>query len=149
MPNGARDLRSNRIAVGETGRRPREIGIEREPRPRTVVVRPLHAKPSGWVVPASVVPASPTKTSSESRARPHTATVVWSFGIRIERTPNSPPRVRTSGVTLSAGSPVAGSMRDRRSAGIVAVIAVAEVAVQLEPGRGREHDAELGTDETR
>jgi hypothetical protein len=58
----------------------------------------------------SVVPASPTYTSSESESRRHNASELWSPGITSVRTPSSTPLALTSGATRSTGSPVFGSV---------------------------------------
>jgi len=57
----------------------------------------------------SVMPASPTKTSSESIASHHAAADGTRPADGAQRTPNSWPRSGTSGRTGETGSPVRGS----------------------------------------
>ena len=110
---GARDVVTGRIVVGESRARER-----RRRRRRSATARSA----SSWSTPrptrrlgrpASVVPASPTNSSSESSPRYHSESVDCSPRTRTVRRPNSAPFARTSGVTGSAGSPRGGI--DRRS----------------------------------
>ena len=130
--DGAGNLRSGRIVVGEASRRPRQVGVQREPRPRTVVVGPLHAEPAA-------------RPSGFRRAR-----VADEDELRIEgQAPDGDRRLQlrdedrahaefTAACAHERRHPVRRVARrridgDRRAASIVAVVAVSEVAIQLEP----------------
>ena len=147
LADGAGNLRSGGIVVGEARRRPRDVGVQREPWPWTVVVGPLHAEPA----------AGP---SGFRRAR-----IADEDELRVQRqAPDGDRRLhfrdedRTHAeLTAACAHERRHSVRrvarrwidgDRRPSGIVAVVAVSEVAVQLDLRRRRKHDTELRAQET-
>ena len=70
----------------------------------------LNSTPQRSLAPlGSVVPASPTKRSSESSSRYQSASDVFQRGRQAVRRPSSAPLDRTSGSTGSTGSPLTGS----------------------------------------
>ena len=90
---------------------------------------------------ASVVPASPTKTSSESISNCQSDTVLCTCGILTVRTPISAPRARTRGVLSSAITPRASLCESHARRSHIAVPVCVRGHVYRNPRDGR---AEVG-----
>src|SRR5690606_24620428 len=92
----------NRARANEASSSTRSWGRGRQKFAQVRPMRPLASL-------GSVVPASPTKSSSLSSSTPQTASVVCQPAAGMARNPTSAPRDRASGSTGSTASPVAGS----------------------------------------
>ena len=110
---------------------PGEIGVEQQPRQRDRSGCSTRCRGAGWRRLGSVVPASPTNTSSESEVE----LPQRERALQARRWPRCARRARSRVAhqrrTRSTGAPVFGSTRDRRAARVVAVEAAAGVDEEL------------------